>query len=538
MLPGKTLTPPDILAMARRRIWLIVIPPLVTFFLALVYSARVPNLYESDMLIAIDPQRVPDEFVRSTVTLQTDRRMNALQVQVLSRTTLQQVIDEFNLYEEKRQRLTMEEVITEMREDITVVMENSRARNGQFQPTAFHLRFLYDDPEVAAKVTQRLGALFVTRNIEDRGAVAGATNRFLETQLQEARGKLETQEQLLEQFRQQHGHELPTQTQANVQSLSSAQLQAQSLVESVARDRDRKQLLERLHREAENEPPVAPPAVPVGGSDALISSSVQVQLATARASLAALEQRYTPDHPDVGRARRQVAELQQRAGDEARAAEARGSGSAPQVAVALDANEVARRERIRGMAAEIESLDRQIAFKESEERRVRGEIAEYQRRLEAVPRLESTWIRLTRDYDTQQLAYRELLTKSTAAQVAANLEDQDIGERFRIVDPALVPVLPLRSKRLQYNAIGLAVGLLFGLGVAALLEFRDKSFWTEADVLDVLAMPVLATVPYVATTAEKERSRKLQIAASVSAVLCLALAGYVTWNLELWNSLQ
>ena len=59
-----------------------------------------------------------------------------------------------------------------------------------------------------------------------------------------------------------------------------------------------------------------------------------------------------------------------------------------------------------------------------------------------MPRLESAWVKLTRDYDTQQLAYRELLTKSTAAQVAANLEDQDIGEQFRIVNPALVPVHP------------------------------------------------------------------------------------------------
>ena len=258
MLPGRTPKPPDLLAMARRRVWLIVIPPLVTFFCALVYSSTQPNLYQSDMLIAIDPQRVPDEFVRSTVTLETDRRMNALQVKVLSRTTLQQVIDEFDLYPEERQRLTMDEVITEMREDITVALENIRGRGGLNQPAAFHIRFLYDDPKIAALVTQRLGALFVNQNIEDRSAVAGATNRFLETQLEESRTKLEAQEQLLEDFRQRHGHELPTQTQANVQSLSSAQLQAQSLVESLARDRDRKQMLERLHNEAAIEPPAAP----------------------------------------------------------------------------------------------------------------------------------------------------------------------------------------------------------------------------------------------------------------------------------------
>ena len=537
MLPGRTPKPPDLLAMARRRVWLIVIPPLVTFFCALVYSSTQPNLYQSDMLIAIDPQRVPDEFVRSTVTLDTDRRMNALQVKVLSRTTLQQVIDEFDLYPEERQRLTMDEVITEMREDITVALENIRGRGGVNQPAAFHIRFLYDDPKIAALVTQRLGALFVNQNIEDRSAVAGATNRFLETQLEESRTKLEAQEQLLEDFRQRHGHELPTQTQANVQSLSSTQLQAQSLVESLARDRDRKQMLERLHNEAAIEPPAAPAVVAPVGSQPPLGSSVQVQLASARANLAALEQRYKPDHPDVTRARRQVAELQEKAGEETRTAAAAGADAPPPAPIVVDATEQARRERLREMAAEIESLDRQIAFKEAEERRVRGEITEYQRRLEAVPQLESDWVKLTRDYDTQQLAYRELLTKSTAAQVAANLEGQDIGERFRIVDPALVPVLPMRSMRIRYNAMGLALGLLLGLGVAALLEFRDQSFWTEADVFEVLSLPVLAAVPLVSTTADKQRARRRRIVAAVSGAACLAIAGYVVWTWQLWKSL-
>ena len=101
---------------------------------------------------------------------------------------------------------------------------------------------------------------------------------------------------------------------------------------------------------------------------------MQVQLAAARANLAALEQRYKPDHPDVARARRQVAELQQKAGEETRTAAAAGADTPPPARVVVDATEQARRERIRGMAAEIESLDRQIAFKEAEERRVRGEI--------------------------------------------------------------------------------------------------------------------------------------------------------------------
>ena len=537
MLPGKKLTTADFLAMTRRRFWILAVPPVVALFGALLYSSTIPNTYESDMLIAIDPQRVPDAFVRSTVTLETDRRMDALQVQVLSRTTLQRMIESFELYPKERRALPMEDVVVKMRGSIRVDLETPRPRWGQEpQPASFHVRFTYPDPTIAAKVTQQIGVLFVDQNVKDRGALAGATNRFLESQLAEARGKLEAQERLLEAFRQRHGQELPTQTQGNVQSLSSAQLQAQSLVESAARDRDRKQMLERLYREAANEPPAAPAVTLQTGGVPAVGSSAQQQLAVARANLAALEQRYKPDHPDVARARRQVGDLEPKASEEARIAATRDPNATTAAAGTTPAD-LARRERLREMAAEVESLDRQLAFKESEERRVRAEVSEYQRRLEAVPGLESEWVKLTRDYDTQQIAYRELLTKSTAAQVAANLEDQDIGERFRIVDPAQVPVHPLPSMRVRYNAGGLAFGLFVGLGIAALLELKDRSFRSDSEVLEVLALPVLASVPRVETSNEKTRRQRRQRVVSLAGAACVVVAGYVTWTLKLWNSL-
>lgn len=537
MLPGKKLGLSEILLALRRRIWLVALPPLVSFFMALLYSSTLPDVYQSDMLIAIDPQRVPDAFVRSTVTLETDRRLDTLTVQVLSRTVLEELIREFDLYKEARRKKPLEDVVDEMRRNVSVDLEIPRPRWGQPpQPSAFHVRFNYDDPTIAALVTQHIGTLFVEQNSKDRGALAGATNRFLETQLNDARRRLERQESRLEDFRQRHGKELPTQMLSNMNALTNAQLQAQSLVESLARDRDRKQMLERLYREAASEPPVVTPAgtSPAAPNTALVGSA-QEQLATARATLKNLTLRYKADHPDVIRAERLVAELEPTAEEEMKIA-AGTQGQSPSDSALIVADPT-RREALRQMRAEIESLDRQVAFKESEERRVRGEIAEYQRRIEAVPGLESEWVALTRDYDTQQQAYKELLAKSTAAQVAMNLEAQDIGERFRIVDPAAVPVHPLPAIRARVNAIGMAIGLLFGLGVAALLEIGDASFRSDADVLEVLALPVLASVPLIETAEDRKRRQQRGLALSAAGIACAAVASYLTWTLKLWNSL-
>jgi hypothetical protein len=154
-----------------------------------------------------------------------------------------------------------------------------------------------------------------------------------------------------------------------------------------------------------------------------------------------------------------------------------------------------------------------------------------------VPGVESEWTALTRDYDTQQAAYKELLGKSEQSRVAVDLERRQIGEQFRILDPAGVPIRPISPVRIQINAIGFGIGLLLGLGIAALLELKDASFRSEADVVNVLGLPVLALVPYVETAAERTRRIRRMALVAGSGVATLGAAGYVVWAMRLWNFL-
>jgi polysaccharide chain length determinant protein (PEP-CTERM system associated) len=415
-----------------------------------------------------------------------------------------------------------------MRESIEVELDQSK----QDGPTAFHVRFTHRDPEIAAKVTQELGTLFVLQNTRDRGALAEATNEFLEEQLAAARTKLESQEKRLEAFRQLHGKSLPSQTQSNLQALQSMQLQVQTLGESIARDRDRVDSLERLRREMSNDP--QPQSSLTGSSADATPRTAREQLAAARSQLATLERRYKTDHPDVLRARRMVEELEPAAAQE----DAAASNSSPFPSVALSTVDSARRDRLNQLSIEIEGLEREVSRKSAAEERVRSEIAEYQARVDAVPGLESQWVALTRDYDTQQAAYRELLSKSGNAKVAAALEEQQIGERFRIVDPARIPVHPLPSLRTKVSLGGLVLGLLLGLGVAGFLELRDASFRTEDEVLEILGLPVLAAVPRVETDRERRRRRHRVVLAGVCGASAFAAMGYVVWAQQLWKGLQ
>ncbi len=540
MLPGKSYTVSDIVAMLKRRaVWLIA-PPLLGLFGALVYSSTQPNIYESDALIAIVPQRVPDTFVRSTVTLKTEDRLAALTTQVTSRTVLEQVILEFNLYGEERKRMPMEDVVQLMRANVVVELEAPRrGPRGPEPPHAFHVRFQYPDAVVATRVTERLGSMFIDQNARDRSALAEAADDFLVGQLANARKSLEEQEDRLESFRELHGNELSTQIQSNMQAIQSAQLQIQALVEAIARDNDRKLMLERLYNEAQREPALTAPVAPAAQNNnqpldplAQTGGTAQQRLVAARELLSRMQLRVTAEHPDMVKLRRTVSELERLAAAESLQA----SGDAP-VPATISPLEAQRRETLRQQKAEIESLDRQAAFKASEEARLRRVVSDYQQRIEAAPGVESEYVKLTRDYETQQNAYKELLTKSEAAKTALDLERRQIGEQFRLLDAATVPQRPVSPVRVMINGIGFGLGLFLGFAVAAGIELRDSTYRTANDIIGALSLPVLASVPMVETAAEKARRHKRRLLSSLAAASVVTICAVVAWAMRLWTFL-
>jgi polysaccharide chain length determinant protein (PEP-CTERM system associated) len=542
MLPGKTYSPVDYAAMAWRRRWVIVVPMLVFAYGALLISTRLHDLYKSETLIQVVPQRVPNSYVQSTVSMRTEDRLNALSQQVLSRTALETLITDMKLYPEERRRYPMQDVVDLMRTNISVDIVASKAGQGA---DAFYVRFSYADRDLATRVTERLGSLFIDMNARDRGALAEATDQFLQSQLADTRRALEAQERRLEQFRERNAGRLPTQLAFNMQGIQTTQLSIQAIVESVARDRDRKMMLERLYNDAHTEsvapalPTVAMPSQPSQSSDPTTAASgltAEQQLAAARDALSKLELRLKPEHPDIARMQRLIKELEARAADDRAVAKkaAAGQGDAP-APPAATAEQLAKAERLRQMRAEIESLDRQIGFKDTEEQRQREQLAEYQHRIEQVPGIESEWTALTRDYDTQQAAYKDLLAKSEQSKVAVQLERRQIGEQFKILDPARPPVRPTGLRRLQVNGAGAALGLAFGFGLAALLEFRDRTFKKSEDVREVIKLPVLAELPHLTSELERNRARRTMTLAAAAAVLAVSVAGYGMYALQLWK---
>ena len=543
MLPGKRSSPIDYATMALRWWWVILTPALVGAYVGLVVSSRQVDTYESDMLIQVVPQQIPSSFVQSTVTLRTVDRLSALTAQIMSRTEVERLINEMDLYPEERSEMPMQDLVEMVqREKIKIEpIINNLTRDAD----SFRIRFSYTDPATARRVTERLGGLFRDVNAQDRNSLAQATERFLVSQLDDSKKRLEETEQRLQRFREQNAGRLPTQLQYNMQAVQNAQARSQTLVESIVRDRDRLLLLGTLLKEAQAQvyaplTPVTPSTRSGAGEGAAPAATIDQQVAAARQALVGLELRLKPEHPDVVRTKTLIATLEAQAETERtkrKAAEEERLAGVQELEPepTPDPRETARADRVRELSTEMESLTRAVARKEAEEDQVRQSIVALQQRIEEVPGVESDWISLTRDYDTQFTKYKELLGKSENAQLASNLEERQIGEQFRILDAARVPVKPIQVNRLQINAVGGGIGFAIGLALAALLELRDRTYRHADDIVEVLKLPVVALVPQVMSTADLRRTRTKQFVAAATAMVLFVAAGYGIWAMKLWR---
>ena len=512
MVPGKKYTPEDFLDIARRRIWLIIIPFVLVSTATAIVAKRTPNLYRSETVILVVPQRIPESYVRSTVTSRIEDRLQSIGQQILSRTRLERIILDFDLYASDRRTAPMENVVEIMRRDIEVETVKG---------DAFKVTYVSGDPKAAMEVTNRLASLFIEENRRDREVLADGTNQFLESQLEDARRRLAEHEKKVQEYRQQYTGELPTQVQSNLQVIQNTQLQVQAIVESIDRDRDRRIVLERSIADASaaDERSAGAGTSPVEAQ----ASPEEEELGTARRALRELQARLTSEHPDVARAKRQLRELEAKAAPSAAA-------PAPQPEI-RPARPPATAARIRNLQNEMQNIDRQIAYKEAEERRLRGVIATYQARVEAAPKRESELIELTRDYTTLQQLYTGLLAKREDSKIAANLERRQAGEQFRILDPARVPEQPFSPNRMRMNLMGAIAGLALGLGLVALLEYRDTTLRTDDDVLSTLNLPVLAVIPLLVTSVDDRRQKRRRWAAVAAAASVMVIGtAVVVWK--------
>ncbi len=172
--------------------------------------------------------------------------------------------------------------------------------------------------------------------------------------------------------------------------------------------------------------------------------------------------------------------------------------------------DVARAEEpaeIQQLRFQIHQNDVLVREKTQEQDRLKKQLGGIQGRLSISPAVEEEYKQITRDHNTAVKFYEDLLAKKTQSEMATSLERRQQGEQFQVMDPADLPQKPSFPNRPAFAGAGLGLGLALGIGIVFLLELRDKSIRTEADVEQALGLPTLASVPLIGEKARDVKHR-------------------------------
>ncbi|MBK1706362.1 GumC family protein [Halochromatium glycolicum] len=542
------------LEILRRRKWQLIWPILVLAPLAVVLAMVLPPVYRSQATILIEQQEIPTELIQTTVPGFADQRIQVIEQRVMTLENLSALIEQYDLYPEIRRKQTINAAVEAMRDDVGLEMISAEIidpRSGRPQQAtiAFELSFESHSPSTAQKVTNELVSLFLAENLRQREESVREASQFLREEAEKLAVQIRGLEAALAKFKQEHRNNLPELFTLNRELMQRAEEQLLANARDIRALEEQRLLLETQLNQLE------PSAFGNGKLDALTPAARLSQLEAEYAGIAArysashpdrvnmereiralrkvvgssdlsalwnrrnqiareleiARERYAPEHPDVQRLERDLAQADERL------ATARADGSVESsMQGATNPAYVQLQTRLDAVNLEIEGL------RESNEE-LRARIETYEQRLLDAPNVEREYRDLTRGYDNAVAKYREIKDKQLEAELAEALETGRKAERFTLIEPPGLPEKPIQPHRLAISLLGLVLSVSAGVGNVALRESLDKGIYGARAVQMLAGASPMAVIPYISVPAERRKRTWRRYLLMLAAMIGLAL---------------
>ncbi len=480
-MTGRELTPADYITILRRRwvliLTLMVIGPPLAYGVAKILPAK----YKSQTLVLVQPPTVSSKIVEPVNTTDASERLASMKQQILSRTRLEPIIRQFGLYSNDINRVSMDALVERLQDAVEVTPVQPMAETQVNNLPGFFVNVTLSDPRLAQQVCTAITSMFIEENLRVSQQNSETTTNFLSQQVGQAKQNLDDQDSKLAAFKSRYLNALPDEEQTNLNLLTGLTSQLDAATQALARAQQDKSFAESLLTQQ-----IGSWQASQNGTGAS-PNTLEDQLAALQTQLTSLQAKYTDDYPDVIKTKNDIALVRKKIAEE-------GSEKMTADPAKVRAGMV-EPAQITQLRAQVHSYDQVIAEKSKEEESLKEQIKLYEDRIQSSPVVEEQYKELTRGYQTAQDSFDDLLKKENDAKMAQQLQQEQAGEQFSVLDPANLPTKPSFPNRPLFAAGGLAGGLGLGLGLAFFLEMRDSSLRSERDVEFALRLPVLAVVP-------------------------------------------
>ncbi len=541
-VPRRPLDFEDYIEIARRhRAWI-----LGPAFLGLVLGVVTAYLWEDSYIargkIRITPPQVPARLVPGNVGEELTARINAIAQEIITRSSLQNLIQTYNLYPDDRKHLPMEDVIDTMRKAIGIDNIESYSRSGAPRFHVFTVSFVYSDRRLAQKICAELIDRFTKQSIESRLNSSRQTTLFLSDQYEAAKRELDDLDARIAVFRSKYFGELPEQEQMVVSRLSTMEASLQATTGQLSRaQQDRLQLETQLRELRERAAALSQPP-PVETVEAAARSNpkiaeMQREIERARNSLRILRESYTDSHPDVRRLTAFIegreAQLKDLLEEEKKVvASAASTGTSPRALPAAaveklreNSSAIARvQTALQAKDMEIDDYNRQIND-------LKNRIRATQAKLESGASVSQEYLQLVREREIAARRYEDLGRKLQDSNMATDLVSRGQSETMEVLESPVIPEEPIAPNRPLIITVGLALGVAVGIALASFREIKDSSLKNLKDVRAYTKLTVLGSIPLLENDFVVRRRRRIAWLAWAVALLAgiLLIAGAVLY---------
>jgi len=528
----------DYLDIARRHRSWILGPAFAGLVLAVVTAFLWPDSYRATGMIRVVPPKVPNRLIQTNISEAMTQRVATIYQDIISRSTLTNLIQTHNLYPEDRKRLPMEDVVEKMRADIEV--GEMRGLQRRDSGAAFRVSFSYPDKRIAQKVCSDLITRFIDLSLSSRSSQSLITTEFFRDQLEVAKSEMDDIDRRLTALRVQNAGQMPDQADGLINRVTALENTILSINSSLNRVNQEKLQLETNLRFFREQAALAAAGEPVAGGSGAgpARPAVDPRLARADAEIRSMEsnialmlENYKDSHPDVQRARSYLEAKKRQREDLAREIEAAslqapaavtpGARPRSQVPVELTRSMAQVQSSLQAKDMEMEDLNRQLFA-------TRERIRALQGRIDTSPAAQQEYVKLMRERQLVEERYKQLANKANDSAMATDLENRKQSETLEILEQPIMPTDPYAPNRQVIILGGLFAGLAIGVALASGRELKDTSIKNLKDVRAYTRLTVLGSIPLLENDFIVRRRRRLGwlawAASSLLGVLLMAAA--------------
>ena len=546
----------DYLDIIRRRKYWVIIPAFILTVVSVSVAYLLSPTYKSEGLILIESQEIPNDLVKSTVTSYADQRIEVIKQRIMTTERVMGIVNKYNLYSESRQKMPPSEIVEIFRENIEITMVNANVtdpRSGRAQRAsiAFKVSFMDKSPEVAQQVANELVTQFLNENVRNRTGKAAETKDFLEEEANKFQRKIQLLEKKIAEFKDEYSDSLPELLEYNLSMVERLQQELADNQNQVMVLQD--QIL-TMNLELANLPAYLEGSPQV--SSGVKPTTTEQQLQLAKAEYSKLSAKYSSNHPDVVQLKRQIESLQSDLGiDESEVdnlttqltqAEEnlntllqRYSANHPDVKAMKGQVELLNKKLTAAkvkqkntgnvvskstqndnrqinpiylqIKSKVDSSEREIVRLRNRKTEVTEKLADYEKRVFQTHQVERAYEDLTRDHDNNLAKYKELRAKQLEAELGQNLESENKGESFTLIEPPQIPNKAEKPNRPKIMALGSAASVGVGLALALLIEIIQGGVRGYNEITRIIGQAPLVVIPMITTLKDdkvKSVSRK------------------------------